>query len=1531
MNESKQRIAEYKKLLPDLKERVVAVALLLVISFTMVITTSFAWVVLSRSPEVTGVTTNIASNGNLEIALATGDGTIAPGESQVGDSSATEGQSITAANITWGNMINLNDSVYGLENLVLRPAQLNTASLLDSPLYGAEYGDDGRITKLNSSFAYTVWNPPTDSKPGHFGVSDQFGVRAISSTKIEAVGAEALYFDMVSKAKETNLAAATMYVALGNNSKYMPSLATMMGLYMTARMNPSNATLSNPDCASEDIQNLRDMYAAFLECFDKEAEAMAALVNLQLFLEKGEGNYDPYTAEKIYASTTAGLKAEGVQISNFDQFIKDRNTIATDLEKLKTIASSGTSLKWKDSKLNEIVNNLVDVGKCTIGADNTPISSIGASNAMGYLSGTQEARITNGILYRFEERTGGYIQVKNLGISATVERSGITIPATVKANIQTTAPRDYNLFTNDLKYAESLNTGDYKGGTEVAQDTFGLAVDFWVRTNAQAHYLVLEGNVLTESHEVRAKGKDINGNEVELYTVTLSDTDEEGKAISYDLTVYKGETEDEEGNEVEVWKKAETHETLTDEDLGGAEPIAKMETITTVIGYEGENRVWDSDSHTGLRINSTTQGAGSCYVYYADTPEDQARSLKLLEAMNVAFVDGQGKLMASAKMDTEHPYAANGKVIVPLVLNTSESIHLGEDVQGEIHYAITALEQNVATRITAIVYLDGTKLNNDDVLAAADIQGQLNIQFGAYSPNLASMENEELMSKELRVSATVKNTSFDYDKATGPMISNVTVNVDGAEPNKVEAFFLRAINSTQGSRETTMMFTNNGNGEWVADYTFKVPGNYVLRSVRLDGIEYDLMEPQTVKITGFAVESLTCSQAGENRHITAMTAANSSSFDMTLNFATDNADKMPKKVQGRFLKDDDGSAVNVDFTYDPTTGKWNGSAEFLSSGDYTMQYLVLDGEHTELPSEQWLTASVTLGMRVAIYTTSPHSFKYVPSEMTDNQKRLGMQVTVMDNAGNEILGLEGVKLTYGMKGSGIKKMDTDLTWNGIYYVGELPMVNEEGSTTPVGGPGIWQFSVVTVGSNTITNATTSPTFTILSPEPPEYYDHSTVAYQYTPGKDATMNVQITNSAAAGVSAYIIKAGAAEGKWVTGTIGGELTTSDGKTANHWNFPIPTDANGYQDGNWQLTKLRLWNVFAADGTAYTEESPLEIDVSDTNNVSKVVNRIFVTFATDKDANGQPTSKSKDFGKDATGKVTGAFMGSYTISGLAVEIKDFENEPIQGISEVQLQYVYGNDSKSYGGYTSTSLNNSVADFTIVLVDDGTHMKFAQSGSQTIQYAGSWATTFSFKVNGQTVTYSGDKLPVNAPVFTVSSVKPSVTITGVTPGTSTSIPTKITWTKNWRGALSYTLTDNKTNALDTVNNTVTVYAKATTGSDGEGVGTGDAGFVRPQLTFAASGIDNSTKVTFTIPKGNATNDISVTLTGTTGGTYTLGNTAEVYSSWSLATYSVRGYFGHETQTIETVTVTKDGIDYTVTLDKPIIINNPSSVNKTS
>ena len=131
-----------------MRERVFAALSILIVALIMSVSATFAWFVLSENPEVKGMNTTIAANGNLEIALANGTAITEPADSEVGDS----GKDLVVKNTTWGNLINLGDEAYGLEHIVLRPASLNQNSLLEQPLYGAGYGNDGRVETLVNNF-----------------------------------------------------------------------------------------------------------------------------------------------------------------------------------------------------------------------------------------------------------------------------------------------------------------------------------------------------------------------------------------------------------------------------------------------------------------------------------------------------------------------------------------------------------------------------------------------------------------------------------------------------------------------------------------------------------------------------------------------------------------------------------------------------------------------------------------------------------------------------------------------------------------------------------------------------------------------------------------------------------------------------------------------------------------------------------------------------------------------------------------------------------------------------------------------------------------------------------------------------------------------------------------------------------------------------------------------------------------------------------------------------------------------------------
>ena len=1545
MTETQKRIKAYKDALPGLKERVAAVALLMVMSFAMMTSASFAWLTISRQPEVTGVSTTVAANGNLEIALVGEEGG-QPEDSAVGDSSAAEGKSVVASNITWGNLVNLSDASYGLENLILRPAQLNTSSLLESPLYGAMYGDDGRITQLSSDFSYATWVPPTPATndkpalPGYFGVSDSYGVRAITSVKVDSSGADAIYQDLVSKAKAQNLLAATNYSNLGNTKKYMDSLANMMGLFMTASLNEGDSSLGNPTCPMEDLQNLRDMYKDFLNCMNIEVDAMVHLINAQQFLMRGEGNYTPYTREMLLATTEAELRnslktekeVDGVmktlypQITGLNQFLTDRNTIAADYATLVNLCNTGGTLKWSDSGLDAIVGNLVNVGTCTL--DDKAIDNIGMTAATTYLDGkTHEAKITNGILKRFEQRTGGYIEVRELEISVTV-KVVINVTESVAANITTDADRTYTDFNNDVKYTnKTLNTG-FVDSVLSAKDTYGMAIDLWVRTNASTSYLTLEGNVLTKTENVRATGTDSEGNTVELSTLTVSQT-VEGEESSYTIEIYEKNGK---------YYNAKTHQELLESQLGDNPMITpKMEELVTVLGYEGENRVWDDSKM--LSTDATTQGSGSCYVFYA-TPENQDRSLKLLEAFKVAFVDGSGKLLGYAIMDTEHYYANNGRVIVPLVLDPSQSVNLGTDINGETQYGLTMLEQNVATRITAIIYLDGTKLTNQEVLAASEIQGQLNIQFGS-SQSMIPMDNEELENAERRVTASIDNTSFDYDQVTGPMTTNVTVTVDGEQPTEVKGFFLRAVSDTQGAREETMIFTPDSNGNWISNYTFTSPGTYILRTVQLDGIDYDLPEPQQVVVSGFSISSLICTQAVNNQ-LNIMTAANSTTVNFQLRFATDDVAKMPDTVVGRFVKTEDGSLVNIKFTMD-SKKNWNGTATFLTSGEYRLEQLVLDGQYAPLPEAMWHTANVNLGMRVEIYSTSPKEFVYKPSEMLDNMKALAVEVKIVDNGGKAMTGLSGLKLVYRRGTSETITMDANLTWNGKYYVGAMPTA----------GPGIWSFLRVEMSNdNDLTLATTSPTFNIKNPEQPSYYDQDTTGYQYAPNNDAKMNVQLiaSNTADAVYAELVKRSNNGETRmWVQGVMGTDLLTTDNKTATNYNFTVP------EEGHWEMTQVKLVGVYLTDGTLTTEEDPMIIELPE-ENVTKVVSRLHITF---------PEGKSQNFGKDASGNVTGTFMTSHTISGLTVSICDFENEPIPNLTDVKLTIQYVNQSsKDYGGYESASLNNGTDGATLVvpLIQVQNTAQYNQQADQTIRFAGDYTTTFSFKVGDKTYTYKGNNddaqtgtlaLPANAPKYTVWSMKPSLTV-------------KSAKTYNWemnngnqfkahtKSGSSSSALEAKGNVYDADTNSLTAYISAFYWS-GQNlwVTTVGAGmyytYKTPSITdvfeseedvaskscpqvvleLTNTGYEFNTASIYLAGDNNLSISDTISRNGKTSGTFTtasmqLGN---VYGGFGYKNWTVncttRTVFGSN-KVISQITMNYGGMDFKVDVAKPLTISNP-------
>lgn len=161
------------------KRKIFMVCMMLVCSGIMAVAATYAWFILSTAPEVSGISATVGANGSLEIALLNNETGIDTAliRADVGDSITVAGA--VQGNVTWGNLVDVSDTSYGLNTIVMYPAvlnlsdgKLNTSAMLSVPRNGV----DGRITSVSSNTAPAVYNGTAFTTTGA-----NYGVRAIGS------------------------------------------------------------------------------------------------------------------------------------------------------------------------------------------------------------------------------------------------------------------------------------------------------------------------------------------------------------------------------------------------------------------------------------------------------------------------------------------------------------------------------------------------------------------------------------------------------------------------------------------------------------------------------------------------------------------------------------------------------------------------------------------------------------------------------------------------------------------------------------------------------------------------------------------------------------------------------------------------------------------------------------------------------------------------------------------------------------------------------------------------------------------------------------------------------------------------------------------------------------------------------------------------------------------------------------------------------------------------------------------------------
>ena len=1300
--ETKLRINYYQKILPSMKERIFAALILFVVAFVTAVSAAYAWLTISRAPVVQNIATSLSSNGALEIALSKEDGS-QPEEFDIDESAGFE-VDLVSSNLRWGNLVNLSDPSYGIDNLALRPAQLNDSALLTNPLWGASYGEDGRITVLNTDFAYARY------EDGQFWTSNNtYGVRAIAS--YTATVSDATAAEQREKINAINYARTAVNQAYSEVPGKFSAMGTMISKYAQDKLDDTNTNLAPY------IQNMIPLYTSMRTAMEKQMEAYVALANFQkyMYAQNTGASYEETTWEEIVANkaaynaaNTSSTSTNGtISLVGLTQFITDYNKLVADIGYLNQYnndyKNNGTAYYWGSGgvsghQLNNIVANLIDYNTMTIdlkGDGNevavTALSGDNASDLMAANGDERKVYTYNGIAIRFEQLAIDEAYRLNGNAACTIKVTKIiTITVYGKAYTKASGKAYFALYCTNAIGNSNLAAND-----AIADDTYGMAIDFWVRTNAESTNLTLEGALTT---------------------------DENGNYVSYD----------------------------------------------------GINRIWGSTNQAVLTTDSTTQGGGSFYVYYADTPEDTARSLDLLEAMKVAFVDQAGNLLATASMDTVNYFAVNGRITVPLVIDSSSVSYtyhdeLNQEITGK---AITTLIMNVPQRIEAIIYLDGTRLENDNVLANAEIQGQLNIQFGS-STKLNTVGDNDLIDDTHYVEATVSKTEMDFDTAVTDedLTTDILVNVSGANPQRMTAFFVRAINATQGTREETITFTKQSDGKWLSSYQFKSPGTYYLRYIRLDGVDYALHDPQKVEAKGFALRSVRWGEASDN--VVVRTSDNTYQVPLFVEFASTDRDKMPAEVKAQFMRSD-GNSLTVPLTFNAISGQWTGTAEFSTSETYSLKYLIFRMINDPRNSYKDLESiginkviELSLGLYVEVYNGSGAINEQFESGHTYSKD---LTVRIFDNSGNELTELEGAKLYYSNGGSATNTINTNLTWNEAEgcYEGVLPIVRA----------GRYKFSSVQVLGSYLTKCTESPTYIIMSPDPPTFVNGSESSYfggiQFAPFTyDAVIdNIEITNSESAEISAVVYNDKAEyfddRGTKKTGkyfTV--EMTNGDVYyNGRKWVVKLPTYTNDInsdnmpldgaeytQEGTWTLVMLSLTGCYDANGNLREEANPLvfagsgaiiETYLSDAEITADVTCNFYPLTTT-----VSCTVKVSMFsGTTALGGSSTPFMTRFPVStiGMYALLTDEAGNviPENKVGDVTLSVSYAPNSNS-NTYGYKVMSGAAKVYSIKLNDQD-----AETGRRAVsevngasdfdwQYVGEYnVTNLKVTLGGTTLTYS-------------------------------------------------------------------------------------------------------------------------------------------------------------------------------------------------
>jgi uncharacterized protein (DUF427 family) len=449
------------------------------------VSTTYAWFTLSTAPEVTGITTQVGANGNLEIALLTTDtyNSTASISSSTGDSIANtaSNHSVTDANVTWGNLIDLDDSSYGLTDISLLPASLNLSSSkvnTTSPLSIPVYGADGRVSTVGGDGGATVSAVKSGTAFTYDSSSQTYGVRAVGVAS--NLSARQLAYTSAKSSFNSARSSATVSTAaaISANSSVFADLALATSAPTTFSQAQVKGALAIAQGMKADLETIVSAYKNF---FIAKVAADTTNVTETAFDEAK-------TAINGASASTLASVASSYGASEYSTTLNELATAQSNVDKV--IAD----LTTKSANANGV--SFSDVSEdLTLLLGGTTKSDI-----IGVTDGTT-LYLTKGVIGTIANNAGKFLIVN---VVYTVYGAPTSFTSTSSTSTGTLS----SINVTDATFSASSSSN--------ITDTYGYVLDFAFRTNASSSSLLLQTAAENRVYSDGSNGTQGSGSNVTL-------------------------------------------------------------------------------------------------------------------------------------------------------------------------------------------------------------------------------------------------------------------------------------------------------------------------------------------------------------------------------------------------------------------------------------------------------------------------------------------------------------------------------------------------------------------------------------------------------------------------------------------------------------------------------------------------------------------------------------------------------------------------------------------------------------------------------------------------------------------------------------------------------------------------------------------------------------------------------------------------------------------------------------------------------